>query len=106
MKKYEYLKSHMVSLITTLTDLIEYVVMKTEEQSINQSSITVDAFNVSSNSTECLMEKSYEDERKNLCENIKNMMMAKLETVQTTLPDFDLGVEMCKVSKWQIVTEV
>jgi len=52
------------------------------------------------------MEKSYEDERKNLCENIKNMMMAKLETVQTTLPDFDLGVEMCKVSKWQIVTEV
>lgn len=43
--------------------------------------MTVDAFMNVSNSTDCMMEKSYEDDWKNLWEHIKNMMIAKLETV-------------------------
>lgn len=32
------------------------------------------------------MDKSYEDDRKNLAEHIWNMMIAKLETIQNTIP--------------------
>jgi hypothetical protein len=39
----------------------------------------VEPFNISVSTD--LMEKSYEDERKNLAEHIRNMMVAKLETI-------------------------
>lgn len=49
-----------------------------------------------------LMDKSFEDERKNLAEHIWNIMVAKLETIQNTVPQTEIQCEILKIKNWWI----
>jgi len=48
------------------------------------------------------MDKSYEDEWWNLAEHIWNLMVAKLETIQATIPWNDIVPEIARVWNWKI----
>ena len=46
-------------------------------------------------------DRSYEDERRNLVESIKTILVAKIQTVQKTLPDVDLTDYLDNVKSWR-----
>ena len=48
------------------------------------------------------MDKSYDDEWWNLAEHIWNLMVAKLETIQATIPWNDIVPEIARVWNWKI----
>jgi len=46
-------------------------------------------------------DKSYEDDRRNLIESIKNILIAKLEAIQKTVPLLDLTTYLNKIKGWR-----
>ena len=46
-------------------------------------------------------DKSYEDDRRNLIESIKNILIAKLEAIQKTIPLLDLTSYLTKIKGWR-----
>lgn len=47
------------------------------------------------------LDKSYEDERRNLIEQIKNVLAAKLEAVQKTVNGMQLNEHIANIRRWR-----
>ena len=46
-------------------------------------------------------DRSFEDDRRSLVESVKNILLAKIQTVQKTLPDVDLTDYLESVKGWR-----
>lgn len=49
-----------------------------------------------------MMDHSYEDERRNIVEQIKSLLIAKIDTIHKTIPDIDLHAELVSVKNWRL----
>jgi len=48
------------------------------------------------------MDRSYEDERKNLVEQIKSLLVAKIDSIHKTVQGVDLTKELTQVRAWKV----
>lgn len=49
------------------------------------------------------MDKSYDDERRNLIEQIKSLLVAKIDSIHKTIKDIDLTRELTNIKNWKII---
>ena len=50
--------------------------------------------------TEHMMDKSFDDDRRNTFEQVKALLIAKLQTISSTLNDIDLSQEIENIKGW------
>lgn len=50
--------------------------------------------------TENVMEKSFDDDKRNLFEQIKSLLLAKLQIIQKTVQGINIAQELEHVSSW------
>jgi hypothetical protein len=48
------------------------------------------------------MDRSYDDERRNLVEQIKSLLIAKIDAIHKTIVDIDLNRELNSIRNWKI----
>jgi hypothetical protein len=48
------------------------------------------------------MDRSYDDERRSLIEQIKSLLIAKIDTIQKTIHGIDLQRELSNIRNWKI----
>jgi hypothetical protein len=48
------------------------------------------------------MDRSYDDERRNLIEQIKNLLIAKIDIIQKTISGIDLQRDLVNIRNWKI----
>ena len=48
------------------------------------------------------MDRSYDDERRGLIEQIKSLLIAKIDTIQKTINGIDLQRELSNIRNWKI----
>lgn len=48
------------------------------------------------------MDHSYDDERKNLIEQIKSLLVAKIDSIHKTMIGIDLSKELNSVRNWKV----
>lgn len=49
------------------------------------------------------MDRSYDDERRNLIEQIKSLLVAKIDSIHKTMVGVDLNKELTNIKNWKIV---
>jgi hypothetical protein len=49
------------------------------------------------------MDKSYDDERRSLVEQIKSLLVAKIDAISKTIVGIDLQKELTNIKNWRIV---
>jgi hypothetical protein len=49
------------------------------------------------------MDRSYDDERRNLIEQIKSLLVAKIDSIHKTIVNVDLNRELNLIKNWKIV---
>lgn len=49
------------------------------------------------------MDKSYDDERRSLIEQIKSLLVAKIDAINKTLTGIDLQKELNSIRNWKII---
>lgn len=49
------------------------------------------------------MDRSYDDERRNLIEQIKSVLIAKIDSIHKTIAGLDLTRELNNIRNWKIV---
>ena len=48
------------------------------------------------------MDRSYDDERRNLIEQIKSLLIAKIDAIHKTMVGVDLNKELTSIRNWKI----
>lgn len=101
--------AHIQSLVSVMTELLEYVVTRCQitqpgpsvSQSRNQSvsQNQIDQYSYS----EDFLDRSYDDERRSLVEQIKNLLIAKIDAIQKSVMTIDLAKELNSIKNWKIV---
>lgn len=51
------------------------------------------------------MDKSYDDERRNLIEQIKSLLVAKIDSIHKTIYSIDLNKELNSIKNWKIIEQ-
>ena len=106
----EISKSHLRSLVSTLSDLLEYMLSRwlnaPQATSRSQSSILggTQDFGENSYSTD-LIYKLYDDEKRNTSEYIKNLLVAKLDVINQTVKGLNIDTEIDKIMNWRMIDD-
>ncbi|CDW89343.1 variant sh3 domain containing protein [Stylonychia lemnae] len=104
-------KAHLSSVIQVMSDVLEYVITRcqiaqpapsvTHSRNQSQSQHNFDQTQLS-NSTD-FMDRSYDDERRNLIEQIKSILIAKIDSINKTVIGLDFQRELNNIRNWRII---
>ena len=102
---------HIQSLISVMTSVLEYIITRCQishpgpsashSRNMSQSQHNMEQTQLS-NSTD-FQDKSYDDERRSLIEQIKSLLVAKIEAISKTVSGIDLNRELSSIKNWKIV---
>ena len=106
----EISKTHLRSLVSTLAELLEYMLTRCltgpQITSRSQSSILggTQDFGDNSYSTD-LIYRLYDDEKRNTSEYIKNLLIAKLDVINQTVRGLNIDSEIDKIMNWRMIED-
>ena len=99
------------SMTSTLVNILDLIVFKhhninpitpTHHLPLSNTSLSGASVDLCTSVSTDLLEKSYEDERKNLLEQIQNLLISKLQTITKIIPGMQLSQELTTIQGWKI----
>ena len=100
-------KAHIESLVKVMVIIMDQIVQKCQvlypdkSRSHNQSQISDFCTSQLSSSTD-QFDKSFEDDRRNLIDSIRNVLVAKIQSIQKTVNGLKLGEPLECLTNWKI----